>query len=353
VEPALHIHDPFASDPPKPRFPWPSYGVSDLDHLPQADVHWIVKGLLAQGCLTELTADIRAGKTTFTAQLVRAMRERRPFLGQPTSWARVTWLSEEPPVSFRQAMHRAHLESAGAGEVCCIFRQDVATVTWPTLIEHCTRSYHGSPGLLIVDTLSRFVGVGPDQENDPAIAAKALEPLLQAAKQGLTVMVHRHARKSGGDVATAGRGSSAWSADTAIMLLLRRPVRNGDPDELAIASRSRILESASRFTETPAQDEPVTIALSPDGYGIVSGDTARQQRFDDIDEQILLFVASHPGCTKRDVRETNTIRAKALLRDDRVVALITDAKLREEPVTRTDSRGRTRSYPGLFIGPLA
>jgi tRNA A37 threonylcarbamoyladenosine biosynthesis protein TsaE len=353
----LHIHDPFASEPPRPRFRWPTYGIEEIANMPQADADWIVRGFLARGNVTELTADVRAGKTTFTAEMVRAMREGRPFLGQPTRWTRVWWLTEERPTTFLQAMRRAHLETCDVTEVCCMFRLDVAQIAWTELIQAIASEDKrlGGGGALIVDTLSRFVAVGPDQENDPAIAARAMEPLLKAAKQGMAIEVHRHARKGGGDVATAGRGSSAWSADCDIMLLLRRAPRpeQDDQAELANSSRRRVLEAASRFTETPGQDEPSTILLSPDGYGLVAGDTYRQQRYDDLDEQILLYAAAHAGCNRNEIRQTASIRGKASLRDDRVAELVSTNRLAERPTTRTDSRGRTYTTAGLFLGPNA
>jgi len=356
--------DPFAADSnvislPAPRrqpFPFRTYGPDEIAHIPDAEVEWIVRGIVGKGVVTELTADVRAGKTTFAGEMVRAMRERRPFLGQPSTWAPVTWLTEERPQTFLKAMRRAHLETCDADEVRIAFRLDVASLKWPALLQHVLAEHkrRAGPGLLIVDTLSRFVGVGPDQENDPAVAAVAMEPLLHCARAGMAVLVHRHSRKSGGDVATAGRGSSAWSADCDIMLRVRRvPRPEGAEEDLADRSRSRLLEAASRFTETPGQDEPCTILLSPDGYGLVDGDTSRRQRTEDLDEQVLLYLASHPGYTRTDARRSDLIRAKASLIDQRIQALLERGRLVERLVPRTDARGYSRQVTGLFLGPNA
>lgn len=353
--------DPFAPDNVvplrRPRFPFPSYGPCELEAMPEAQVSWVARGLLAHRCVTELTGDLKAGKTTFFAELARAMREGRPFLGQPTTPARITWLTEQPTTSFRETLRRAQLLTADAAEISIIFRHDVTKIPWPALIRAVVDEdlKAGGGGVLVVDTLSRLVGLGPDQENDPAVAARAMDPLLDAAKAGMAIQVHRHARKSGGDVATAGRGSSAWSADVDVMLLLRRAPRpDGDRDdqELSNRSRSRIVEAASRFSETPGQEQPCTILLTADGYGLV-GDTAQRQHFDDIDEQILLYVASHPGCTKREIRETAHIRGKATARDDRVALLTQEGKLREETLIRPDSAGRNQKRVGYFVTDLA
>ena len=354
---ALHIHDPFAPEPPaRPQFPFPAYGPDEIDNMPRAEADWIVRGLLARGCVTEVTSDVRAGKTTFSSQMVRAMRERRPFLGQPTSWTRVTWLTEERPVTFKKALRRAHLDACDVGEVCCIFRLDVAKLPWPALIASCLSADQqmGGGGILIVDTLSRFVGLGPDQEKDPAIAARAMEPLLECARAGMAVVVHRHARKAGGDPSAAGRGSPAWSADCDIILLLRRPPKEaGSDSEITTPSRTRLLEAASRFDETPGQDEPQTILLTPDGYGLTGGDTARQQRNDLIDEQIVVFIAGHQGYTRNDTRSAQSIRAKASVIDQRIQHLLDTGRLAERLAPRTDSRNRVRQVMALYLGPNA
>jgi DNA-binding transcriptional regulator YhcF (GntR family) len=77
----------------------------------------------------------------------------------------------------------------------------------------------------------------------------------------MAVLVCRHERKGGGDVGESGRGTSAISGDVDIILQLRRPEGNQP-------SSRRVIESLSRYTETP---EKVVIELTDEGF-ILLGD---------------------------------------------------------------------------------
>ena len=110
--------------------------------------------------------------------------------------------------------------------------------------------------------------------------------------------------------------------------------------------------TVSRFSSTPAQDEKLTIRFS-DGEYSIAGDALREERYHDLDEQILLYVASHAGCTKEDIRRTAEIRGKSDRRADRLTILIHGDRVREQLFERRDNAGRTRHTPGFVTGPLA
>ena len=72
-------------------------------------IEWIVPGFVVKGGITELGAKVKAGKTTLIMKLVRAAADGLDFLGQPTLKTPTVYLTEQPIVSFRQAMERAGL----------------------------------------------------------------------------------------------------------------------------------------------------------------------------------------------------------------------------------------------------
>jgi hypothetical protein len=98
----------------------------------------------------------------------------------------------------------------------------------------------------VVDTLSQFAGLTGDKENNAGDALEAIQPLQEAAAEGIGVVLTRHERKSGGDVGDSGRGSSAFAGAVDIVLSLRKPEGNSK-------KTLRVLHALSRFSETPAE----------------------------------------------------------------------------------------------------
>jgi Bacterial regulatory proteins, gntR family len=128
---------------------------------------------------------------------------------------------------------------------------------WPQVaLAAVTECKRVDAALLVVDTLSQFAGLTGDRENNSGDALEAMQPLQQAASEGIGVMLVRHERKSGGDVGDSGRGSSAFAGAVDIVLSLRRLEGNSPKNR-------RLLQSLSRFQETPAD---LLIELKDGGY---------------------------------------------------------------------------------------
>jgi hypothetical protein len=82
---------------------------AELAFVLDPEVPWITRGLVAKGAITELGAKVKAGKTTLILEMVRAALDGRPFLELATARTPVVYLTEQPFVSFRQALERADL----------------------------------------------------------------------------------------------------------------------------------------------------------------------------------------------------------------------------------------------------
>jgi hypothetical protein len=218
-------------------------------------IEWIAQGLVAKGAITELGAKVKAGKTTLAMELVRSVLHGLPFLGLPTLKTPVVYLTEQPPVSFRQAMERAHLLSRD--DFLVLAYNDTRRIGWPRVAAAAVRKcMHVGAWLLVVDTLSQFAELAGDRENNSGDALEAMGPLQSASANGIGIVVIRHERKSGGDVGDSGRGSSAFAGAVDIVLSLRKPEGNGPKTR-------RLLQSLSRFSETPSH---LLIELREDGY---------------------------------------------------------------------------------------
>ena len=218
-------------------------------------IEWIVPGFVAKGAVTELGAKVKAGKTTLITKLVRAVADGLDFFGKPTLKTPTVYLTEQPIVSFRQAMDRAGL--LGRSDFHVLQHTDTRGMPWPEVIAAavCECKRVGAM-LLVIDTLPQFAGLKGDSENNSGDALTAMDPILQAAAEAIGIIVVRHERKSGGDIGDSGRGSSAFAGAADVVLSLRRPEGNAK-------KALRVLHALSRFSETPAE---LLVELTDSGY---------------------------------------------------------------------------------------
>jgi hypothetical protein len=227
----------------------------DMASAPDQKILWIARGLVAKGASTELGAKVKAGKTTLIMAMVEAVVDGLTFLGQPTLKTPVVYLTEQPSVSFREAMQRAKL--LGREDFVVLSFTETRGMEWSQVasaaVAECKRV---GALLLVIDTLSQFAGLTGDRENNSGDALEAMRPLQQATAEGLGVVLVRHERKSGGDVGDSGRGSSAFAGAVDIVLSLRKPAGNSGKNR-------RLIQSLSRFSETP---NDLLIELTDSGY---------------------------------------------------------------------------------------
>lgn len=227
----------------------------DLASEVAQEIVWIARGLVAKGSITELGAKVKTGKTTLIMAMVEAVVDGLTFLGQPTFRTPVVYLTEQPPVSFREAMQRARL--LGRKDFAVLSFTETRNVEWPQVAAAAAAECKNiGASLLVVDTLSQFARLTGDRENNSGDALEAMQPLQQAASDGIGVVLVRHERKSGGDVGDSGRGSSAFAGAVDIVLSLRKSEGNSGKNR-------RVLQSLSRFSETP---NDLVIELTDGGY---------------------------------------------------------------------------------------
>ena len=241
-------------------------------------IEWIAKPYVALGAITEVDGKVKlAGKSTWTTYLCRAVLDGLPFMGEPTTKSRVVYLTEQPPSSWRLTLERAGL--LGREDFSCLYFRDIRGIAWSVVadeaVAHCRNV---GAKLLVVDTLGQFAGIAGDSENNAGDALLAMQPLQEAAGNGIAVMVLRHDRKSGGLVGESGRGSSAYSGAVDIVLSIRRPEGNSK-------KTLRVIHALGRFDETP---DELVIDLTPAGY-VALGSAANVREADA--EQVIIAAA--------------------------------------------------------------
>lgn len=221
-----------------------------------AKTEWVCYPWVAAGAITEVSGKVKqAGKTTFVTHMVSAVVRVVPFLNEPVLPTPVVYLTEQSSVTFRVVLERAKL--TGRKDVAVLYWNQTIGMRWEEIARMAVAECKARDAqLLVVDTLTQFAGLAGESENSAGDALRALQPLQEAAGHGLGIVIVRHERKRGGPVGDAGRGSSAYGGAVDIAVSIRRP-------EIRTARTMRLLQSVSRFDETPPE---LVVELTPEGY---------------------------------------------------------------------------------------
>ena len=265
--PANHSSGP---DGPSERKSLPFLTGAQLAADTPAGWEYLWPPYIALGMIHEIDGKPKtAGKTTLLLHLIAAVLDGAPFLGERTMQSPVVLLTEQTRRSLAPTLRALGLDR---DELLILTWPDAAGSSWAEIVAaavgECLRT---GARLLVIDTLTPFVGLGAEMENDAAAALAAMRPLQAAAQEhDLAILLARHDRKSGGEVAESGRGSNAWSGAVDCVIALRRqpnPVR----------PTIRELEAISRRGDVP--EEPVLVELTEEGY-IVLGDAGAVAHFE-------------------------------------------------------------------------
>ena len=166
----------------------------------------------------------------------------------------IVYLTEQPPSSWRLTLERAGL--LGREDFHCLYFRDVRGILWCVVADEAVAHCHKvGAELLVVDTLGQFAGIAGDSENNAGDALAAMQPLQQAAGNGIAVMILRHDRKSGGLVGESARGS--WVIPVLSISFIHQATRGQYQETL------RTIHAIGRFDETP---DELVIDLTPTGY---------------------------------------------------------------------------------------
>jgi hypothetical protein len=189
-------------------------------------VPWVVEGLAAEQAATQLIGKPKIGKSTFTHAMLRAVRAGKPFLDRATAQTPVVYLTEMSETDLR-----AELKTDGLldwDDLHILFWHRAMRLPWGEAISAAiAKCRKVGARMLIVDTFSRWARI--EHENDAGETLAALLPLEEAVASGLCVWIESHERKSGGELADAGRGSGALSGAVSILITLRRPAGGNHP----------------------------------------------------------------------------------------------------------------------------
>lgn len=245
-----------------PLFDGPALAAMRLDE-PQP----LCEGLIYRGCSTDLVAEPKRGKTTLLLDVARTVTGGESWCGRATQATGVLYLAEQSPHSFNPQVARAGL--LGERNFVTLFHRDALALSWPEIGEQVLRAARERAlDLVVIDNLSLWAGIAGDEENDAGVALGTLRVVERLTGAGLAVVAVRHARKGGGSISEAGRGSSAIAGGFDILGLLKGDLR----------PRRRTLVTTGRIFS--AEPPPLTIELDADVRYRLVGEGSAVRRAD-------------------------------------------------------------------------
>ena len=214
---------------------------------PDEPVTYLVDGLAPSGGRTVLAAQNKAGKTTLTANLVRALADNEPFLGQFSTAPvrRILLLDNELSESMlRRWLRDQNITATGKvdlvslrGRLSTFNILDAATRTkWADIL--------GSADLVIFDCLRPALdALGLDENRDAGKFLEAFDELTTQAGITNTLIVHHmghSAERSRGDSRIIDWPDANW-----------RLVKNSQEDDEAAADVPRYFTAYGRDVDQP------------------------------------------------------------------------------------------------------
>ena len=235
---------------------WRYVPISKLE--PRSLDDWLWTGFVAPGRLTILSAEPKAGKTTFLACLYRAFAQDGEYLGQPIRKTKVLVASEESPDNWL-----SRREQIGLDDHVLVSAQPPIEVggwdTWAAFCLHTKRqALELGAGVVAFDTANFLFPT--EDENSVADTKRALESVAIISRAGVAVIFAAHTRKSGGDAISSLRGSSALAGAADFVLTLGRATDR-------IEDTRRVIIQRGRYVESPAK---LTVDYDSTGYAMTS-----------------------------------------------------------------------------------
>lgn len=269
----------------------------------------------ARGCITQMDAAPKEGKTTYGIGVAGAVVTGERFLGQETERCPVLYLTEEGPRSFSAALR--HQGLAESRDLHVLYHFEACTRPWPETAESVRRQAADiGAGFLVLDTLGPWTLAPGVDENDAGAAEVALRPLRAIANDNLTVLILRHTRKSGGSLAEAARGSSAFAGAVEALVSLRQMPGSGHPNRRELRARARAgLDLPESLVIELEGNRFVTVGSGAD----VERQAARQRLLDVLPLTRETALTLDSLADKADVRRTPCSNLLVLLQRDGIV----------------------------------
>jgi hypothetical protein len=215
----------------------PFVSAAELRASTPDEPEWTWQGYLAPRTLTLLAAKPKAGKSTLAVAASEAVAtDAGSFLGRAILGGPVVYVSEETAATLAHKLPEIDGIRILTRDACW------PKPSWAELVAgSVAEAQRIGARLLVVDTFAYWASLPKEAEKDAGAAQAAMQPLLDATRDGLAVFVPLHQRKGGGEDGEGVRGSGAIAGTADIVLELERVKQ----------PRERALLALSRYPSTP------------------------------------------------------------------------------------------------------
>ena len=188
---------------------------NELFNGPPFAQEWLAYPIVPKGRLISFFGPAKIGKSLFVLELAASVATGRPFLGHPTTKARVLYLDRE---NDPKSEVRDRLEEMGFGAE--ELKDKLLFLSYPTIGDLDTKSgaetlinwvVNHNIDFVIVDTISRFIA-GKENDNDTYFNLYKFTE-LELKKHGVTFLRIDH---TGLETDGRARGASAKEQDVDI-----------------------------------------------------------------------------------------------------------------------------------------
>lgn len=300
---------------------------------PDEPVRYAVAGLLPEGGNALLTAQYKTGKTTTVNDLIRAFADSEPFLGHfevTPRQGRIAVFNYE----LSEQQYRAWLREVGivnTDAVSVLHLRGYRLPLTAAKIEDWVVGWLADRDvrIWIADPLARAaVGVDEDSNTEMGVWLDTLDVIKERAGVSELVLPNHTGRMQQEEGAERGRGATRVDDWADVRWILTRD------DE-----GNRFFRATGRDVEVPEQK--LTYDPSTRRLRIGGGDRAWVKNRA-LQEAVLAFVATNPGCSAGDIEQGVTGENKRI--GSARKALVASHEVREEKAPK----GFRYYLPGVF-----
>ena len=308
--PALRLHGPSALVAPELRF--------------------TIDGLVPAGTLTLLAGKDKVGKTLFAMEMIRAVMEGSPLLGQfaAVQGDVIALLLDDPPGLVRERL----VGKLGLGDdgLLVATHLDADTEHPRRLLDALAEeAVARRPAFIILDALYVLLK-GPEQLHKAGEMIPLMRRLDRIAEEsGAAVVLVHHPRKSDEDPA----GSFVIRASAKSILRLSRPSEKDDDGHGGLSNKTlRLLRVEGKFLP----EAIYTLDFTGPGEWRLLGEASAVRR-EDLEASVETAVSSHPGLRSEDLAERLSRRREDV---DRALTRLAKEGRVHLRKTRTGRKGR-------------
>lgn len=246
-------------------------------------IEHIVSGYVIRGHLTLFCAEPKAGKTTYTFDLVRAIVTGAPsFCGRTVTQGRVFWVDLEMGGSHivEWASNRG-LDTEDGFRTWSGHRSAIEDGTLRAAILDVKAD------VVVIDSWSKWTAdsLGTRGEGDNPTLTREMQAIVRIARElNVAVIVIHHLRKAPGSFAEVIRGGGAIYADADIAMILFRAAKD-------LKDPRRRLEANGRFNDVT----PPELHLTRTDGGYAVSDAADLSAADRLEPWPRWLLLSCPG----------------------------------------------------------